>query len=302
MFDIWRKTFSPNCSMYATVSLPPVPVLQPLFFQHLSARVTLTFRSARPRPASAILRCRLLREERGLEERLAEGAGLGLVHLAEAAALAEDRPAPRPASCRCCPAGRAIAEPREQTSARTRRIAPLRLRRLSEGASFASFREPQLGLLPIAIARRSSDDRSSGRGATAIRSPRYIPTMIAAPKTMTQRRRQAQDQQHLRQEGERERGHPGRGRARQPARERRARDDDRGDRREEVGRAERRVDVMRSRRAAPPRRVQAPRPCTRRRRASGRAGRPSTRLAGSRRPPGSAGRRRCSEAGGRRRR
>src|SRR6476619_6061960 len=42
--------------MYATVSLPPVPVLQPLFFQHLSASASLTFRSARPSPASAMLR------------------------------------------------------------------------------------------------------------------------------------------------------------------------------------------------------------------------------------------------------
>src|SRR6476659_9708661 len=42
--------------MYATVSLPPVPVLQPLFFQHLSASAWLTFLSARPRPASAMLR------------------------------------------------------------------------------------------------------------------------------------------------------------------------------------------------------------------------------------------------------
>ncbi len=42
--------------MYATVSLPPVPVLQPLFFQHLSASAWLTFLSARPSPASAMLR------------------------------------------------------------------------------------------------------------------------------------------------------------------------------------------------------------------------------------------------------
>src|SRR6476620_4251083 len=42
--------------MYPTVSLPPVPVLQTLFFQHLSARARLTFLSARPRPASAMLR------------------------------------------------------------------------------------------------------------------------------------------------------------------------------------------------------------------------------------------------------
>ena len=56
IFDIWRKTFSPNCSMYATVSLPPVPVLHPLFFQHWSARAWLTGRSERPSPASAMLR------------------------------------------------------------------------------------------------------------------------------------------------------------------------------------------------------------------------------------------------------
>ena len=37
IFDIWRYVFSPKPSTYATVSLPPVPVLQPLFFQHLSA-------------------------------------------------------------------------------------------------------------------------------------------------------------------------------------------------------------------------------------------------------------------------
>src|ERR1044071_3295045 len=42
--------------MYATVSLPPVPVLQVFCFQHLSARARLTFLSARPRPASAMLR------------------------------------------------------------------------------------------------------------------------------------------------------------------------------------------------------------------------------------------------------
>src|SRR3954454_8726044 len=56
IFDIWRYRFSPNCSMYATVSLPPVPVVQPLFFQHLSASALLTFFSERPSPASAMLR------------------------------------------------------------------------------------------------------------------------------------------------------------------------------------------------------------------------------------------------------
>src|SRR4029453_15218434 len=42
--------------MYATVSLPFVPVVQPLFFQHLSASAWLTFLSARPSPANAMLR------------------------------------------------------------------------------------------------------------------------------------------------------------------------------------------------------------------------------------------------------
>src|SRR4026209_1690852 len=42
--------------MYATVSLPPVPVVQPLFFQHLSASAWWTLRSDRPSPASAMLR------------------------------------------------------------------------------------------------------------------------------------------------------------------------------------------------------------------------------------------------------
>ena len=42
--------------MYATVSLPFVPVVQPLLFQHLSASASLTFLSARPSPANAMLR------------------------------------------------------------------------------------------------------------------------------------------------------------------------------------------------------------------------------------------------------
>jgi hypothetical protein len=42
--------------MYATVSLPPVPVSQTLFFQHLSASARLTFFSDRPSPANAMLR------------------------------------------------------------------------------------------------------------------------------------------------------------------------------------------------------------------------------------------------------
>src|SRR3954454_7228603 len=58
--DIWRKTFSPTPSTYATFSLPPVPVLQPLFFQHLSARFRLTFFSDRPNEASAMFRAVLL--------------------------------------------------------------------------------------------------------------------------------------------------------------------------------------------------------------------------------------------------
>ena len=53
----------------------------------------------------------------------------------------------------------------------------------------------------------------------------------------------AEDQQHLVQQRQGERCHPGRGRARQPARERRAGDDDGGDRREQVGGPERRVDA-----------------------------------------------------------
>src|SRR5438132_10041468 len=56
IFDIWRKTFSPNPSTYATVILPPVPVAQPLFFQHLSARARLTFISARWYAARAMFR------------------------------------------------------------------------------------------------------------------------------------------------------------------------------------------------------------------------------------------------------
>src|SRR3954471_4323711 len=60
IFDIWRKTFSPKPSTYATFSFPPVPVLQPLFFQHLSARLRLTFFSDRPNDASAMFRAILL--------------------------------------------------------------------------------------------------------------------------------------------------------------------------------------------------------------------------------------------------
>src|ERR671930_1482724 len=56
IFEIWRYRFSPKPSTYATLSFPPVTVLQPLFFQHLSARFRLTFLSALPSPASAMLR------------------------------------------------------------------------------------------------------------------------------------------------------------------------------------------------------------------------------------------------------
>src|SRR6266542_4553509 len=55
------------------------------------------------------------------------------------------------------------------------------------------------------------------------------------------RRRQAEDAQHLRQERQRERCHPGRRCARQPARKRRAGNDDCGERRQEVRGAEARV-------------------------------------------------------------
>src|SRR3954465_341734 len=56
IFDIWRNTFSPKPSTYPPFSLPPVPVLQPLFFQHLSARFRLTFFSDRPKAATEMLR------------------------------------------------------------------------------------------------------------------------------------------------------------------------------------------------------------------------------------------------------
>src|SRR3954465_8758164 len=60
IFDIWRKTFSPKPSTYATFSFPPVPVLQPLFFQHLSARFRLTFFSERPNEGGPMFRAVLL--------------------------------------------------------------------------------------------------------------------------------------------------------------------------------------------------------------------------------------------------
>ena len=126
-----------------------------------------------------------------------------------------------------------------------------------------------------------------------------MPTMIAAPKTMNCiAGRQAENQQHLRQDVSASAAIQVEVALASPPEKRRARNDDCGDRREQVGGAEGRVDVdadtgEQDRRDAV---EDAGRRVRERRRAFAPAGRPSTRLSDSRPPPDTVARRTCSEA------
>ena len=148
----------------------------------------MTFLSARPSPASAILRdVPVLRQQRGLEEGALERAGLRHVHLAEAAALADhDRPgmqtAGTPRRSR-----RAPAPPR--AARRQYRHHPVAAppRGHLPYVHRASFREPQLvfSSTPELVPALASTGLRTRPRSEAIRSPEIsIPTMIAAPKTM----------------------------------------------------------------------------------------------------------------------
>src|SRR6478736_8188210 len=237
--------------MYATVSLPPVPVLHVLAFQHLSARARLTFLSARPRPASAMLRdVGFFGSSVALKSVFLSVVAFALYTspyppplpmMTGAAALAWVLPVlPRPVETITRPAA-------SSTSARTAATDPFRFmvdfrRCISLLLSRASAR---VWLHARVVVRPSLDrpqDAAEERG-DPVAGDQHPDDNRSTENDELHPRPQTLDHQQLGQERECERRHPGRRRARQPARERRARDHDGGDRSQQVRSAELRGDA-----------------------------------------------------------